>query len=250
MKGKDDENLEDIKTKRSPKRKRKSDGPVTSEVLDNEREEEEESAPTSKAKGKAKAKKAAGDDEDESEDGSAKKKRKTVSRKPKAKAVSDDENHEEETPNKKRKTVSRKPKAQVLSDDENHEENPNKKQKTAGRKPKKSEDDEDEEVVKPTAKRNRARKDTKEFKSLVCVSPNSCQYLFDSTPCYKEHVPTSDMEQDDPDPISVAGPSSLQSSKPTESTKKQVYCPRLSSFNSLNIPYTSLTPEANVARST
>ena len=142
-----------MKTKSSPKRKRKSDGPVKSEIVDNEREEEEkESAPTPKAKGKAKVKKAAGDDEDDNEDGSAKKKRKTVSRKPKAKVLSEDENHEEESPKKK--------------------------QKTAGRKPKKTE----EEVVKPSAKRSRG-KDAKEFKSLVRGSPTRVPIFFDSTPC-------------------------------------------------------------------
>ncbi|KIM44400.1 hypothetical protein M413DRAFT_442384 [Hebeloma cylindrosporum] len=142
------------------------------------------------------------------------------------KVVSDDEDEDEDgSAKKKRKTVSRKPKAKVLLDDENdEEENAKKKRKPAGRKPKKTEAEEEEEVVKPAAKRSRARKDSKEFKSL-------------------EHVPTSDMEQDEPAPICVAGPSSLQSSKPTESTGKQ----KLSSPARKSTPKNDTTPRKPVS---
>ena len=82
-------------------------------------------------------------------------------------------------------------------------------------------EDENEEAPNVTAAstKPKSKKDSKVYKSLVC----GCVLLL--PPVYKvnlsqEHVPTSDMEQDEPEP--VAGPSVVKTNTPAK-TKVRVY---------------------------
>jgi len=94
----------------------------------------------------------------------------------------------------------------IASRDKEDEGSMKKKRKTAKTKKMESEDEEEEnydnEEASPrtTKKKRTKRKDTKQFKSL-------------------EHVPTSDMEQDEPGVVHIAGPSIIKPVSPKEKAR-------------------------------